>query len=195
MTRYTITVGRFTVTDFFDNNAFHARSAHAIHGLGRDVQRRLGLSGRYARLHLGMGARIPYAGNWSLRYGSAAEPRVANGLRFDRRLFRDRGDMFEANAAGILADTPAPFACSSYLQSHRFGQLRRGHRARGADGQPRRRHRDAPSRHAEVWRRNQRRPADHQGRRRVRPAGMERRQDRKLRFHGHRPAGDRAASR
>jgi hypothetical protein len=33
--------------------------------------------------------------HWSLRYGSAAEPRVANGLRFDRQLFRDRGDNFE----------------------------------------------------------------------------------------------------
>jgi hypothetical protein len=33
--------------------------------------------------------------SWSLRYGSAAEPRVANGLRFDRQLFRDRGDNFE----------------------------------------------------------------------------------------------------
>jgi carbohydrate-selective porin OprB len=32
---------------------------------------------------------------WSLRYGSAAEPKVANGIRFDRRLFRDRSDMFE----------------------------------------------------------------------------------------------------
>jgi high affinity Mn2+ porin len=31
-----------------------------------------------------------------LRYASVAEPKVANGLRFDRRLFRDRGDMFEA---------------------------------------------------------------------------------------------------
>jgi high affinity Mn2+ porin len=33
--------------------------------------------------------------DWSLRYGSAAEPKVANGLRFDRRLLRRRGDMFE----------------------------------------------------------------------------------------------------
>jgi carbohydrate-selective porin OprB len=32
---------------------------------------------------------------WSLRYGSAAEPQVANGIRFDRRLFHDRSDMFE----------------------------------------------------------------------------------------------------
>src|SRR5205085_7746944 len=33
--------------------------------------------------------------NWSLRYGSAAEPRVANGLRFDRRLLINRGDIVE----------------------------------------------------------------------------------------------------
>jgi carbohydrate-selective porin OprB len=33
--------------------------------------------------------------NWSLRYASAAEPKTANGLRFDRRLFRDRADMVE----------------------------------------------------------------------------------------------------
>jgi hypothetical protein len=34
--------------------------------------------------------------DWSFRYGSAAEPRVANGASFDRRVFRDRGDTFEA---------------------------------------------------------------------------------------------------
>ena len=33
--------------------------------------------------------------NWSFRYASAAMPRVANALRFDRRLFRNRGDVFE----------------------------------------------------------------------------------------------------
>jgi high affinity Mn2+ porin len=46
---------------------------------------------------------------WTLRYASAAEPKLANGLRFDRRLFRDRGDMFEGEVrysprshAGVL---------------------------------------------------------------------------------------------
>ncbi len=32
---------------------------------------------------------------WSVRYASAAMPRVANGLRFDRRILRDRGDVLE----------------------------------------------------------------------------------------------------
>ena len=33
--------------------------------------------------------------NWSIRYASAAMSKTANGERFDRRLFRDRGDVFE----------------------------------------------------------------------------------------------------
>jgi hypothetical protein len=33
--------------------------------------------------------------NWTLRYGIAAEPKVANGPTFDRRLFRDHGQMWE----------------------------------------------------------------------------------------------------
>ena len=33
--------------------------------------------------------------HWSFRYASAAMPRVANGLRFDRRLFRNHANVFE----------------------------------------------------------------------------------------------------
>ena len=32
------------------------RSAHAVHGLGHNVQRRMGLPGRHSRLHLGLDA-------------------------------------------------------------------------------------------------------------------------------------------
>lgn len=93
-TRYSITVGRFTVTDFFDVN----RYAH-------DPRTQF------------MGWAIMYNGawdypadtrgytwgwmhefhtrRWSVRYASVAEPRVANGPRFDRRLLRDRGDVVE----------------------------------------------------------------------------------------------------
>ena len=61
MTRYSIYAGRFTLTDYLRRQRLYARSADAVHGLGRDVQRRLGLSGRHARLHLGLGARISHA--------------------------------------------------------------------------------------------------------------------------------------
>jgi len=96
-TRYSVTIGRFSATDFFDNN----RYTH-------DPRTQF------------MGWAIMYNGAWdypadtrgytwgwvhefhtphySVRYGSFGEPRVANGLRFDRQIFRDRGDTFEGEA-------------------------------------------------------------------------------------------------
>src|SRR6266487_1089981 len=92
--RYSITMGRFTVTDFFDSNRYTHDPRTQFMGWAvmyngawdypADVR---GYTwGWVHELHLR---------KWSLRYASAAMPRVANGLRFDRRLFRDRGDVFE----------------------------------------------------------------------------------------------------
>ncbi|MBV8817805.1 MAG: hypothetical protein JO022_05570, partial [Acidobacteriaceae bacterium] len=89
--RYTVTLGRFTVTDFFDNNRYTHDPRTQFMGWAvmyngawdypADVR---GYTwGWVHELHLR---------NWSLRYASTAMPRVANGLRFDRRLFVNRGD-------------------------------------------------------------------------------------------------------
>ena len=94
MNRYTITAGRFTLTDFFDNNRYSHDPRTQFMGwavmyngawdYAADVR---GYTwGWMHELHLR---------NWSFRYASAAMPRVANGLRLDRRLFRNRGDVFE----------------------------------------------------------------------------------------------------
>ena len=94
MNRYTISAGRFTVTDFFDNNRYSHDPRTQFIGWGimyngawdypADVR---GYTwGWVHEFHLR---------DWSFRYASAAMPRVANGLRFDRRLFRNRGDVFE----------------------------------------------------------------------------------------------------
>ena len=94
MNRYTITAGRFTLTDFFDNNKYSHDPRTQFLGWGvmyngawdypADVR---GYTwGWVHELHLK---------HWSFRYGSGAMPRVANGLRFDRRLFVNRGDVFE----------------------------------------------------------------------------------------------------
>ena len=94
MNRYTVAAGRFTVTDFFDNNRYShdPRTQFLCWGVmfngawdyPADVR---GYTwGWVHELHLL---------NASFRYASAAMPRVANGLRFDRRLFRNRGDVFE----------------------------------------------------------------------------------------------------
>jgi len=94
MKRYTIVIGRFTVTDFFDNNRYthDPRSQFMTWGVmyngawdyPADVR---GYTwGILQEFH---------TRDWSFRYGANAEPRTANGPRFDRRLFVDRGDTFE----------------------------------------------------------------------------------------------------
>ncbi len=92
--RYSVSAGRFTLTDFFDDNRYSHDPRTQFLGWGvmfngawdypADVR---GYTwGWVHELHLK---------HWSLRYASAAMPRDANGLRFDRRLFRNRGDVFE----------------------------------------------------------------------------------------------------
>ena len=43
--------------------------------------------------------------NWSFRYASAAMPRVANGLAFDRRMFVNRGDVVEVRVSLDVEET------------------------------------------------------------------------------------------
>ena len=94
VTRYSIYAGRFTVTDFFDNNTYThdprtqflawAVMYNGAWDYPADVR---GYTwGIVQELH---------TKNWGLRYGIAAEPRYANGPSFDRRLFRNHGQMWE----------------------------------------------------------------------------------------------------
>jgi carbohydrate-selective porin OprB len=53
--------------------------------------------------------------NWSVRYASAAEPRVANGLRFDRRILKDRGDVFEGEYRYTVSKHPGTVRALEYL--------------------------------------------------------------------------------
>ena len=94
MNRYSVTIGRFTVTDFFDNNAFSHDPRTQFMGWGVMYNGAWDYPADTRGYTWGWVHEL-HTRNWSLRYGSAAEPRVANGLRFDRRLLRDRGDMFE----------------------------------------------------------------------------------------------------
>jgi high affinity Mn2+ porin len=94
MTRYSISIGRFSVTDFFDDNAFSHDPRTQFMGWA------IMYNGAWdypadTRGYTWGWVHEFHTRNWSVRYGSAAEPKVANGMQFDRRLFRDRGDMFE----------------------------------------------------------------------------------------------------
>ncbi|HLY17835.1 MAG TPA: carbohydrate porin [Bryobacteraceae bacterium] len=92
--RYTVTAGRFSLADFFDNNSYthDPRSqfmawAVMYNGAWDYAADTRGYTWGWVHEF--------HTRNWSARYASAAEPTVANGGRFDRRLFRDRADNFE----------------------------------------------------------------------------------------------------
>ena len=97
MTRYSITVGRFTVTDFFDNNKYSHDPRTQFMGWGVMYNGAWDYPADTRGYTWGWVHEL-HTRRYSLRYGSTAMPRVANGLRFDRRLLRDRADMFEAEA-------------------------------------------------------------------------------------------------
>jgi len=105
MSRYSITAGRFTVTDFFDNNRYSHDPRMQFMGWAVMYNGAWDYPADTRGYTWGWVHEF-HTKRWSLRYGSAAEPRVANGLRFDRRLFRDRGDMVEGEARYTIHKHP-----------------------------------------------------------------------------------------
>lgn len=94
-TRYTIYAGRFTVTDFFDGNRYTHDPRSQFMGWATMYNGAWDYPADTRGYTWGWVHEF-HTRRWSLRYGSAAEPKTANGPRFDRRLLRDRGDMLES---------------------------------------------------------------------------------------------------
>ncbi|MGI8743984.1 MAG: carbohydrate porin [Bryobacteraceae bacterium] len=120
MTRYSVTVGRFTVTDFFDNNRYTHDPRTQFMGWA------IMFNGAWdypadTRGYTWGWMHEFHARHWSLRYASAAEPQFANGLRFDRRLFRNRADMFEGEARYSLGSHPGAVRLLGFLLHTRSG--------------------------------------------------------------------------
>jgi high affinity Mn2+ porin len=97
MTRYSVTIGRFTMTDFFDDNKYTHDPRTQFMGWAVMYNGAWDYPADTRGYTWGWVHEF-HARRWSLRYGSAAMPRTANGMRFDRRLLRDRGDVFEGEA-------------------------------------------------------------------------------------------------
>jgi high affinity Mn2+ porin len=92
--RYTVVAGRFTVTDFFDNNQYTHDPRTQFMGWGTMYNGAWDYAADTRGYTWGWVLEL-HTRRWALRYASAAEPRYANGMQFDRRLLRDRSDMFE----------------------------------------------------------------------------------------------------
>jgi high affinity Mn2+ porin len=135
MTRYTVTLGRFTVTDFFDNNRYSHDPRTQF--LGWAVM----YNGAWdypadVRGYTWGWVHEFHTRNWSLRYASAAMPRVANGLRLDHRLFRNRGDMFEGEYRYAVNQHPGAIRLLHYQNRANAGAYAEAIRLAELNGGP-----------------------------------------------------------
>jgi high affinity Mn2+ porin len=105
VTRYTITAGRFSLTDFFDNNSYTHDPRTQFMGWAVMYNGAWDYPADTRGYTWGWVHEF-HTRNWSLRYASAAVSKVANGSQFDRRLFRDRGDVFEGERRYSLHSHP-----------------------------------------------------------------------------------------
>ncbi len=112
--RYTISAGRFTLTDFFDDNRYSHDPRTQFMGWGVMFNGAWDYPADVRGYTWGWVHEI-HTHNWSFRYGSAAMPRVANGLRFDRRLFVNRGDVFEAERRYEVKKHPGAVRATPYV--------------------------------------------------------------------------------
>ncbi|HEX4750325.1 MAG TPA: carbohydrate porin [Bryobacteraceae bacterium] len=94
MTRYSIYAGRFSLTDFFDNNNYTHDPRTQFMAWGVMFNGAWDYPADTRGYTWGIVQEF-HTRNWSLRYGIAAEAKVANGPQFDRRLFRDHGQVWE----------------------------------------------------------------------------------------------------
>jgi high affinity Mn2+ porin len=94
LTRYSIYAGRYTVTDFFDNNAYTNDPRTQFMAWAIMYNGAWDYPADTRGYTWGMVHEF-HTRNWSVRYGITAEPKVANGPQFDRRLFRDHGQSYE----------------------------------------------------------------------------------------------------
>ncbi len=95
LTRYSVYAGRFTVTDYFDNNAYTHDPRTQFMAWGVMYNGAWDYPADTRGYTWGIVQEF-HTRDWSFRYGIAAEPKVANGQQFDRRLFRDHGQVWEA---------------------------------------------------------------------------------------------------
>lgn len=120
MTRYTIVAGRFSMTDFFDNNDYTHDPRTQF--LGWAVM----YNGAWdypadTRGYTWGWVHEFHTRDWSFRYASAAVSKVANGEHFDRRLFRDRGDVVEGERRYKVRSHPGVLRLLAYMNHYDGG--------------------------------------------------------------------------
>lgn len=92
--RYSIYAGRFTITDFFDGNNYTHDPRTQFMAWGVMYNGAWDYPADTRGYTWGIVQEL-HTQHWAFRYGIVAEPKIANGSQFDRRLFRDHGQVWE----------------------------------------------------------------------------------------------------
>jgi high affinity Mn2+ porin len=111
--RYTVTAGRFTLTDFFDDNRYSHDPRMQFMGWAVMFNGAWDYPADVRGYDWGIVQEL-HTRDWSFRYGIGAEPRVANGSQFDRRLFRDHGQVFEEERRYSMGAHPGAIRVLEY---------------------------------------------------------------------------------
>src|SRR5580692_13108609 len=118
--RYTITAGRFSNSDFFDDNNYSHDPRTQFMAWGLMYNGAWDYPADTRGYTWGIVNEF-HTRNWSFRYGVTAEPKVANGGRFDRRLLVDQGQTFEEERRYSLHRHPGAIRWLQYLNRTRSG--------------------------------------------------------------------------
>src|SRR5579885_2596895 len=119
-TRYSIVIGRFSLTDFFDNNRYSHDPRMQFLGWAAMYNGAWDYPADVRGYTWGWVHEF-HTRHWSLRYASAAEPRTANGPRLDRRIFQDRGDAYEVERRQSIGGHEGAIRVLGYTNFARAG--------------------------------------------------------------------------
>ena len=120
VTRYTVYAGRFTITDFFDDNNYSHDPREQFMAWGVMYNGAWDYPADTRGYTWGMVQEL-HTRNYAFRYGIVAEPKVANGSQFDRRLFRDHGQVFETERRYSLNKRAGAIRLLQYLNRSQAG--------------------------------------------------------------------------
>ncbi len=120
VTRFTITAGRFSNSDFFDDNNYTHDPRTQFQAWGLMYNGAWDYPADTRGYTWGIVNEF-HTRNWSFRYGVTAEPTVANGGRFDRRLFVDQGQTFEEERRYSIGPHAGAIRWLQYLNRTRSG--------------------------------------------------------------------------
>ena len=118
--RYSISIGRFTLTDYFQVTKYSNDPRTQFMGWATMYNGAWDYPADTRGYTWGWVHELHFP-RWSLRFAEAAMPRVANGEQFDRRLFRDHATVFEGELRGHWRQREGAVRLMSYFNRADMG--------------------------------------------------------------------------